>query len=251
MTAPRLVIVPVAALLLLTSCASGGPTPSPSESSSSSETPTPTETVEPVSDVLFTVEAQIPDGAGGQFTFVMVAHEPQPWDAPGRESIAQDYIAECSALGGGSVWDDQPLDEASLERNGSHLMVIDITGTPDGETLPGSLGLVVGSPYYYQVISGPGVTNPAGVGCYSGKHIAATGEFRSITNYETGDPAGDPLQWLIGSYGFSATAGSAVTFSSCGIEFTDLATAAGVDTATGWDADLTSATNCTFGYVGE
>jgi hypothetical protein len=201
--------------------------------------------------VLFTVEAKVPDGMGGDYTLVMVAHAPQPWDAPGRASIAADFIAQCNALGGGTVWGDTVLDETTLEAHGSHLMVIDITGTPGGATLPGPVDLVVGSPYYYQVISGPGVTNPSGVGCYPGSQIAATGGFHAITNYDTFEPAGDPLQWLSGSYGFSASYGSPATFAACSIEYTDLAHASGVDTDPAWSTDMTSPTNCTFGYRGE
>lgn len=244
-----------ASILLLTACV-----PKPVADDTPPEaSPKPVETVEPVddeepeapSDVLFTITAATIDDTGSPITITMTGHAPQHWNAAGRESIKNDFIAQCGALGGGSVWEiGAPLNDATLDAYGSTLMVIDIESTPAGRTFE-AIDLLAGSFYYQQVGSGDIEPVTDFPGCTAGSRLASTGSATIITDYESGDTDGDLAQWLTGSYGFAAVYGSSTTFTSCTTELTPLAATFDLASITGWDATVSTPSQCWTGYQGE
>ena len=243
-----------ASLLLLTAC---GPT-APTGGDAPTGSPTPLDTAQPAdeepeapSDVLFTVTAVTTDETGSPVTLTMTGHAPQHWDAAGRESVKNDFIAGCSALGGSSVWDvGATLNDATLDAYGSTLMVIDVAGTPAGRSFE-AIDLLAGSFYYQQVGSGDldAVTDIEG--CTAGSRVSSTGSGTIITDYESGSTEGDLTQWLTGSYGFTAMFGSSTTFTSCTTELTPLAETFDLTSFEGWDAGHSTETACWIGYQGE
>lgn len=249
-----LLAVAAASLLLLAGCA---PTLPPGGDSPSAS-PKPVETVAPEdaepeapSDVLFTVTALTTDDAGAPVTLTLTGHAPQHWDAAGRESVKDDFIARCGALGGGTVWEaGAPLNDATLDAYGSTLMVIDVEGTPAGRTFE-AIDVLGGSFYYQQVGSGALVPNTDFPGCTAGSRVASTGSGTIITDYENGQPDGDLAQWIAGSYGFTAVYGSSTTFTSCTTELTPLAATFDLASLPGWDAAQSTPTACWIGYQGE
>lgn len=251
-----LLVAGAASVLVLSACV-----PTPPAGGGASPTPRPTETVvaeepteeEPAapSDVLFIVTAATTDSMGSPVTLTMTGHAPQHWDAPGRESITNDFITQCTTLGGGSVWDSEAtLSEATLDAFGSTLMVIDVESTPAGRTLA-PIELFGGSFFYQQVSSGDIVPATDFVGCTAGNRLETTGSGTIITNYENGSTTGDLSQWLAGGYGFGAAFGSSVTFTSCTTELTPLAQSFDLASLPGWDAATSSPTDCWIGYRGE
>lgn len=247
--------VVAASVLLLTACVPTSPT---GDDKPAGEPPTPVETAEPVvdepeapSDVLFTVTAGTTDETGAPITLTMTGHAPQHWDAAGRESVKTDFIAGCGALGGGSVWEvGAPLTDATLDAYGSTLMVIDIESTPAGRAFE-AIDLLAGSFYYQQVGFGDIAPVTDFPGCTAGSRLDSTGSASIITNYESGNPEGDLAQWITGSYGFAAVYGSSTTFGSCTTELTPLAATYDLASITGWDAAMTTPTQCWIGYQGE
>jgi hypothetical protein len=248
-----------ASMLLLAGCSPTTLDDSPPVSSSAS--PDPVETMEPVddaddepdapSDVLFTITAGTTDASGSPITLTMTGHAPQHWNAAGRESVKNDFITRCSALGGGSVWEiGAPLTDATLDAYGSTLMVIDVGGTPAGRSFE-AIDLLAGS-FYYQQVGSPeleAVTDFAG--CTAGTRVASTTAGTVIVDYESGESDGDLAQWVTGSYGFSAVYGSSTTFTSCAVELTPLAATYPLGDVPGWDATVSTPTQCWIGYQGE
>jgi hypothetical protein len=201
--------------------------------------------------VLFTIEAQLSDGAGGYIPLTLVAHQLQDSDAPGREDIADTYIEKCTALGGGNISNvNSTLSRATLDQYGSSLMVIDLSSTPPGIDLPQGVYLALGSVFQYQVAYGD-VYNDGETGCYQANELRTTGVATGITNYETGNSTSDPNQWVNGNYGFYLQPEEGGGLTACSIEFTDLATAAGVDAIQGWNPGYVTDTTCLFGNDGE
>jgi hypothetical protein len=229
--------------------------PSATESSSppaESTTPTPVATVEAPSDVLFTVTATTTDSEGGPVQLTMTAHRPQPSTNPGRESIRDEYIDGCNALGGGSVSnvDIGLLDSGILAGYGSSLMVIDVESTPAGRTFANPISLSLGSPYYFQVTTGDNVSNLTESYCYPGSQLDGTGAVTDITNYETASATPDPTQWRYGRYGFTIEGGKK-TLENCTFTSTPLAVADGMNDVDGWSATGATNKSCAIGYQGE
>jgi hypothetical protein len=228
--------------------------PSATESSppAASATPTPVPTVGAPSDVLFTVTATTTDSEGGPVQLTMTAHRPQPSTTPGRESIRDEYIAGCNALGGGSVSnvDVGLLDSSILATYGSSLMVIDIESTPAGRTFANPISLSLGSPYYFQVTTGDNVSNLTENYCYPGSQLDGTGSVTDITNYETASETPDPTQWLNGRYGFTIDSGKK-TLENCTFTSTPLAVADGMNDVYGWSSTGATNTSCAIGYQRE
>ncbi len=252
--AATIVGLAAASLLLLTACDPlTGLGDEPSDSASDGPTtPTPDPTIAPTSDILFTIRASTTDDTGSPVALTMVAHAPQDWDAAGRADIKDSFISQCTALGGGTVSNvDGMLDEASLDAYGSTLMVIDVTSTPASQVLAGGIELKLGSPYFYEVVSGDGLSNPYAVSCYAGYQINSTGTVTSITNYESGNPTPDPKQWQTGRYGFSAAYGSSAILSGCNIQLTALAIDSGIAAVDGWAIVPGTESECAIGYQGE
>ncbi len=222
--------------------------------STASPTPTPSEsaTPEPASDELFTVTATTTDSAGAPVTLTLTAHRPQESTTIGRESIRDQYITGCNALGGGSSSDSAvtTLSPEILAGFNSELMVIDVVSEPAGRTFASPISLLLGSGFYYQVTSGDNVENLTSLGCYPGSQLTGTGTVTGITNYESPGATPDPTQWLSGTYGFGVDA-TAQSLQNCTVQLTDLATADGVDSAEGWDTAQTSNSYCSIGYLGE
>lgn len=252
---PPLVAV-AASVLLLSGCWLTPSTPTGTDESPASPSPAPSATDDAVeepeapSDVLFTITAGTTDDTGAPVTITMTGHAPQHWDAAGRESVKNDFIAQCGALGGGSVWEiGAPLTDATLAAYGSTLMVIDVESTPAGRTVE-PIDLLAGSFYYQQV--GTGAVAPVAElpGC-SGSRLVSTGSATLITDYESGQPTGDLAQWLTGSYGFTAAYGSSTTFTSCTATLTPLAATYPLSSLPGWDVTQSTATQCWTGYQGE
>ena len=253
-SAAAIVGLAAASLLLLTACDPlTGLGDEPSDSASGGPTaPTPDPSVEPTSDVLFTIRTSTTDDSGSSVALTMVGHAPQDWDAAGRAGIKDSFISQCAALGGGTVSNAEGvLDEASLDAYGSILMVIDVTSTPASHALAGGIELKLGSPYFYEVVSGDGLSNPYAVTCYAGYQINSTGTVTSITNYESGSPTPDPTQWKTGRYGFAAAYGSSAILSGCDIQLTALAIDSGIATADGWAVAPGTESECAIGYQGE
>jgi hypothetical protein len=224
--------------------------PTPVEGESSSPTPTPTPVA--VSDVLFTITAEVTDTAGEVVSLTMTGHQPQVSTAAGRESIRDTYISECNARGGGSTSDYAAgtIDPSMLEGFGSTLMVIDIDSSPAGRTFSAPLSLRLGSGFYYQVVTGDGVDHLRSTGCYADAELVGSGTATGITNYETGYGTPDPTQWQNGQYGFSIDHGRG-SLEHCEITLTPLAIDSGVESVPGWEPGGTSARFCAIGYLGE
>ena len=222
-------------------------------------TPVPSESLTPApvdpdvdADVLFVITATMSEPGGAELTLQMTGHASQKWDAPGREAIKDAYIEQCTALGGGTAMDPEgTLDEASLQANGSTLMVIDVVSTPAATSLRGPVELQLGNPNHYVVVSGDGVENPYPFGCYGGYRMVSTGEVSAIVNYETGSPSADLSQWRTGWYGFTSEFGSPAAFSNCTIALTPRAIEADVADVDGWDTEGGTETECAVGYQGE
>jgi len=252
--------VVAASVLLLTACA---PTSPVGDDSPPTGSPKPVETVEPVddepaddepeapSDVLFTVTVGTTDETGAPVSLTMTGHAPQHWNATGRESVKNDFITRCSALGGSSVWESgAPLTDALLDAYGSTLMVLDLEGSPASRSFE-AIDLLAGSFYYQQVGSGSLLPVTDFPGCTAGSRMGSTGSGTIITDYESGQPDGDLAQWITGSYGFSAVYGSSTTFTSCDVDLTPLAATYPLTSIPGWDSTVSTDTQCWIGYQGE
>ena len=244
---PRHLVIATAALLLA-GCSTGGFDPAPDPMAPS---PTPTAAEGAYGDdVLFVITATTSAADGSPVQLTMTGHASQPADA--RPDVAERFISECSALGGGSVMDvDATLSAQTLAEFGSTLMVIDTVSEPAGVALAGAVELQLGNPFYYVVASGDGLGNPYAHSCYGGYQIAESGSVSSVTNYETGSPTPDLAQWRSGRYGFLTAFDSSAVLSDCVVELTPLAVEAKVADIDGWFSDGGSATECAVGYRGE
>jgi hypothetical protein len=231
-------------LVALTGCTAAplvAPAPMPTQ------TPTPVATYD--SDVVFVISATTTSADGHEVELMMTGHASQPFDA--RPEIKQSYVDQCAALGGGTVLDREGgLDDATLTRVGSSLMVIETVSTPAATTLTGGIELLLGRPFYTVVASGDALTHPAENACYGGYQISATGSVTSITNYETGSLGADLAQWRSGRYGFSVAFDSTAVLSDCEVTITQLAIDSGVGSIDGLFADGGTEFECAVGYRG-
>jgi hypothetical protein len=237
----------IAAIALLAGCASAPPAPVPT-------TPSPAPTAAALdpsldADTLFVISATTTAADGSTVDLVMTGHASQPFDA--RPDVADAYVEQCTALGGGVVLDrNGGLDEETLRAVGSSLMVIDTHSSPAGTALSGGVDLLLGNTFYTVVATGDGLGNPYQDGCNGGYQLTSTGMVTSITNYETGSPTPDLAQWRSGRYGFSIAFDSTAVLSDCEIVLTPLAIENDVADIDGWFADGGSEHECAIGYRG-
>jgi hypothetical protein len=237
-----------AAALLLAGCSAGGFDASPAPMAPS---PTPTAAEGDYSDgTLFVIQASTTAVDGTAVQLTMTGYATQA--AGDRPELAERFIGDCGALGGGTVMNaDATLSAQTLADYGSTLMVIDTVSEPADVELAGAVELQLGNPFYYVVASGDGLSNPYAHSCYGGYQIGATGSVSSLTNYETGSPTPDLAQWRSGRYGFLTAFDSSAVLSDCAIELSPLAVEAQVADIDGWFSDGGSDTECAIGYRGE
>ena len=178
----------------------------------------------------------------------LTGHAPQDWDAPGRDDVKKAFINGCNALGGGTVSQaDDPLNETTLDKYGSTLMVLELESAPAGRTLKTPFHVLFSNPFYYSVAAGDGLVNKDTDYCYGNYQLTTSGSASAVTNYETGNPTPDLKQWTVGRYGFFAEKGA--PFGDCVVKLTPLAESLGVLDVEGWGTPFITEQECSVGIL--
>ena len=241
-----------AAVLILAGCTPGSTAPpEPSVPPIDVvEAPSPSATPQDVTDVLFTISANVRDTNGGRIGITMAAHALVAHDDPKVSDLKDEFLAACGSDAGGP-----PITEQAMADGGSALMRVDLTSTTDKRTFAAPLDLYLGSQYFPQTVIGDGIIAPAGQYACHGDGLYAWGDSgtaHGIADFQSGSPTPDLDKWRYGHYGFTVPLQSGTTIEACAVTITELGQQASLKGIPGWDTSQpASGTSCGIGYIGE